>query len=204
MQESQPSVISEEQQKLQKNMEVAMATEGFSSLTGKQQQIIKLSLYMQARAERKEGATDIRKYKNSYDHVYDRNCHSAIFSLEKENLQYLSEDAKANPGFFKAEYTPIKEMIELKKQIEEFGFPCVLHIRGPFNGYYGGLAHSSLVLGHDNKGNIILWEKESYEVKYPYQITTLDQIYDTYGDMFYYGLRKLRNVVKDLPESKIT
>ena len=199
MKESQQSVISEEQKKIQKDMEVVESTEGFFSLTERQKSIIKQSLYLQARAERAMKLDDYIKHKNknSYNYVASRNCHSAVFSLEKENLQGTSEEAKADPDFFKAEYVSVKEISELKKQIEEFGFPCVLHIGTSSSQDPYGKAHSSLVLGHNKEDEIILWEKESYEVRNPYHIITLDQIYDTYGDIFYYGLRKLRAEVKE-------
>lgn len=207
MKESQPNLISEEQKRIQKNMEVVEATEGFSYLTEKQQRIIKQSLYLQVRAERgrKEWQPgETRKYKNTEDYVDNRNCHSAVFFLEKENLQEISENARDDSDFFKAEYVVVKEINALKKQIEEFGFPCVLHIGNSPSQDPSGKAHSSLVLGHNKEGEIILWEKESYDILHPYQVTTLDQIYRTYGDICsYYGLRKLRNGIKDLPESKI-
>lgn len=205
MQETQPSLISKEQENIQKDMEMAMTTEGFSRLTEKQQHIIKLSLYMQARAgreiERWKLGND-RTYISSYDYVSERNCHSAIFSLEKENMRELSEDAKADTNFFKAEYNTVATIDELKRRIEEFGFPCVLHIGRSSSDDAQAKEHSSLVLGHDNAGNIVLWEKESYEAIHPYQITHLNNIYDTYGNIRYYGLRKLRSGLENLSESK--
>ena len=205
MQESQPSLISEEQKKIQKDMEIVQATEGFSRLTEKQKSIIKQSLYLQARAERgrKEWKLgDVRKYKNSEDYVDNRNCHSAVFCLETENMQALSKDAKADSDFFEAEYRPAKKIDELKKQIEEFGFPCALHISILRNSSPNKV-HSSLVLGHDKKNNIVLWEKKSYDVENPYQIVTLDEMYIEYGSEYFYGLRKLRDRVKDLPKSNV-
>ena len=191
MQERQPSLISEEQKKIQKNIEVLQATEGFSRLTEKQKSIIKQSLYLQVRAERgrKEWEPgELRHYKNSEDRIDSTNCHSAVLSLEKEDLQELSKNKKSYPSFFEAEYFPIETIDELKKQIEKFGFPCVLHIRRNSS---SDEMHSSLVLGYDTQGKIVLWEKKGYEMKNPYQVITLDEIYSNYGNK-YYGLRKLR------------
>ena len=195
------NLISEEQKKLQKDMEIVMATEGFSLLTKKQQQILKQSLYIQARAERKteeERYADNHKYKDSQKYVADRNCHNAIIDLEKEkSLQDLPVSAKIEPNFFEAKYVSVKTVDELKKQIEKFGFPCVLHVSSSNkNSDSTTKAHSSLVLGHDNKDNIIVWEKKSFGIPWPYQIITLDQVYNTYGNNYYYGLRKLRSDIK--------
>lgn len=203
MKESQPNLISEEQKNIQKNIEVAENTEGFSCLTEKQQRIIKQSLYLQTRAERgrKEWQPgETRKYKNTEDYVDNRNCHSAVFCLETENVQALSKDAKTDPGFFEAKYHPVKNIDELKKQIEKFGFPCALHVSFPNDRFK---VHSSFVLGHDKKNNIVLWEKKSYDVKNPYQIITLDKMYTEYGSEYLYGIRKLRDKVKDLSKSNV-
>ncbi|GEM_PF-3261500 len=200
MNENIPSLISEEQEKIKKNMEVAQNTEGFSRLTEKQKSIIKLSLYLQARAERGRNewkSGDDRKYMNSEYYVDNRNCHSTICCLEKEDINALSKDAFNDSDFFEAKYNKVETINELKTKIEEFDFPCVLQIGISSSNDPYGKYHSSLALGHDGNNNIILWEKESSELKFPYQIITLDQIYNIYGNV-YYGLRKLRHFdVKD-------
>ena len=89
--------ILEENEKVQKQIEIARATEGFSHLTEKQQQIIKLSLYMQARGERydtDENENILKVNKKSTQYVADKNCHTSILNLENEDMTKAPGDVR--------------------------------------------------------------------------------------------------------------
>lgn len=51
--------------------------------------------------------------------------------------------------------------------------------------------HSCLILGHDNNGKIVVWEKRG--VSGPYNITSLEEVYNRYKkyDGVHWGIRKL-------------
>ncbi|MFA6274175.1 MAG: hypothetical protein WC662_03365 [Candidatus Paceibacterota bacterium] len=199
------NLISEEQKKLQRDMEVVMFTEGFSRLTKKQQQIIKQSLYLQIRATRKDdnGPHGYRydpKYQNSRDYVAEMNCHAAILSLEKEqSLKSFSQaEIKENldNDFFIADYIYVDKINKLKEKAEKFGFPCVVHIKSPLDRpIRADVYHSFLVLGHNKENKIVIWDKAGFEVSHPYRIKTIDNIFDNYGDCSDWGFRKLRSKI---------
>jgi hypothetical protein len=87
--------------------------------------------------------------------------------------------------------------------VESIPYPCVLHLAtDPKDTEDRNYLHSCLVLGPDETGDIIVWEKEGYE--YPYQLTSLSHLYACYTDERYKcfgGVRSLRT--RDHNDSKL-
>lgn len=173
-------------------------TEGYAKLTPRQQQMIRVSLLVTERDDRR-GNPESRK------HIADHNCHGSIVGLEREN--FFNAEAEGLPeGFFNAKYSEInvptgKEIAEnLKGRIIEVGFPCVVHVsdnpKALTPGYVIGShekarpAHSFLVLGEDRRGNTLIWDKEGFSR--PYRIMTLRQVCEDNWDHTIWGVRSLR------------
>lgn len=133
---------------------------------------------------------NIRKYRTSQNHVANWYCHAAIANLEQEK-GFDVEPEKIPDGFFKAEYHSVKSLDDVKKMIEDFGVPCVLHISASMEKFNDSPdhKHSCLVLGVGSNSSIVVWEKQGGGL--PYRVTTIDEVYDTYSNNYYYGLRKL-------------
>lgn len=196
MKESHPehSLLEAEQQKLLEEMNILSQTEGFSHLTERQQLLLKQSLYIQGRSERElEG-----QYKLSKEHIRNWNCFGSIVNLEQEaGLDLIRPETPE--GFFIADYQKVENLEELKKLLKDKGFPLVLHISDTPKGGSAHMYHSCLILGHDDGGKIVIWEKNGMGGSY--QITTLEKVYKKYENYggIYWGVRKL-HVAQDEQE----
>lgn len=198
--------LASEKEKLRRDFALLQSTEGYSKLTPRQQEIIRVSLLLQARADRtlevsKPKSWPLRLFcqdsevffqnPECQDHIESWYCHAAIASLESGQL---SGDfpPKHPDSFFNAAYFEIHNIQEIKKAILFFGFPSVVHINSEPENLTGedSQYHSFLALGYDQAKNIVVWEKEGF--CYPYRITTLKQVYGEYKNFEYWGVRKLR------------
>lgn len=179
--------------------------DGFRRLSPKQQQMIRLSLYVQQRAVRgtDEGSrvnlsistetndvfinplADVdefdkpleNQYRISQQHIYDWYCHAAVTGLEKQVVDekvFYETDVPTllnKTGYEIKSESDIDDFKEIALQGVEM--PVVLHIvvRGiPY--------HSAILLGQDDAGEYILWEKKGFSI--PYQLTTLKEVFNTY------------------------
>lgn len=207
--------LSDEKEEICRDLETLEKTEGYSSLSDRQKQIIRVSLAIQARAER-EGVTDscvnwgvIRRVKRYFKrtseetrylasdrHIIRWYCHGAIASLEDERFE--GEWPKDNPiDFFNASYFEVASEYDVKKAIEYYGFPSVVHVNEDSDNFEGedSQYHSFLALGHNEDGEIVVWHKEGF--RYPYKVTTLRSVFEDYGPSFFWGVRKLKNAATD-------
>lgn len=198
---------------------------GFNKLSPKQQQMIRLSLYIQDRAVRgtDEGSkrslstgqetNDVfinypanvdpfgrpveNQYRISQQHIYDWYCHAAVTGLEKELVDkkvfYETDVPKLlnKTGYEIKHESDIADFIEFA--LEAVEMPAVLHI------LVGGVPyHSAILLGADETGEYILWEKKGFSI--PYQLTTLTEIYHTYASQNQEWLIRPMNVA--LPQNQ--
>jgi hypothetical protein len=179
--------------------------DGFKKLSSKQQQLIRLSLYVQQRAVRGTDAgsadnlgvsdetgdifvnfpkeTDEsnfpieNQYRISQQQIYDWYCHAAVTGLEKEVMDkkvfYETDVPKLlnKNGYEIRSEADITDFIEVA--LESVEMPAVLHVLADGVPY-----HSAILLGKDDTGEYILWEKKGFSI--PYQLTTLKDVYSTY------------------------
>lgn len=203
--------LSDEKKEIDHDLHVLERTEGFADLSDRQKQIIRVTLAVQARANRESvtstyqnlGMVDRVKrflnnrnedsrYCDSRTHITRWYCHGAIASLEEE--EFSGDWPKDNPvHFFDAAYHNVNDELEVKKAIEFCGFPCVVHVNDDSNNNKGEETqyHSFLALGHNDSGEIVVWHKEGFD--YPYQVTTVSEVFDQYGPRYHWGVRKLRS-----------
>ncbi|EKD53188.1 MAG: hypothetical protein ACD_61C00120G0002 [uncultured bacterium] len=196
-----------EREKIKRDLAILEATEGFSLLTPRQRKIIRVSLLLQARAERdmdpyhkndpwyydwhkRSGYSP--KYQGSLQHIIQWDCHGAIASLESG--QPLGYEPPENPkAFYDAEYFELTNAYQVAQAIESVGFPCVVHVNEVLGNIDGEKTqwHSFLALGHDEHKNIVTWEKTGFNL--PYRVARLNQVVDDYSvTTYYWGFRKLR------------
>ena len=183
------------------------STEGFPRLTAKQQQIIRTSLLLQARAERDMHPNHKNdpwyydwldrspfrrpKFKQSLKHIEGWYCHAAIASLEIESLSG-DRPPQILDKFFEAEYLKLESEYELERALRFFGFPAVVHVNSEQNNTAGESTqvHSFLALGYGPEQSIMVWEKNGFS--FPYRVVNLEVVYEEYQSFRYWGLRKLR------------
>lgn len=202
----QSQSLEKEKEKLRSDLAVLEATEGYSKLTPRQQQIIRVSLCIQARAERDmhpnhkndpwyydwfKAEKFLPRYKKSLEHIQKWYCHASVAALETGDLS-PSRPPNCPKEFFDAAYFEIHQESELKKVLEFFDYPSVVHIGCELGKERGEMTkqHTFLALGPNQKGDIIIWEKT--KVRLPYRVTTLSQVYEDYSDSHCWGVRKLR------------
>lgn len=133
-----------------------------------------------------------RKYRKSQNHIADWYCHAAISNLETPIPLDEPPGRDLPENFFKAEYTQVKDYEELKKRIEEFGYPSVVHISQAEKNFdlVDLQVHSFLVLGKNQNDEIIIWDKQGYMLSY--RAGTLQEIYNEYNQSWNsWGIKKL-------------
>lgn len=198
----------ENQRKMyQKDLSLLESTEGFPFLTEKQKKIIRVSLLIQARAERDldpkhkndpwyydwfKFKRDLKPaYRECQEHIKNWYCHSAVASLENGCL--AGERPPEHPKeFFDANYFEVRCEYELERAINFIGYPAVVHAnleKDNFNGE-DTQYHTFLALGHNAENNIVVWEKAGFD--FPYRVTDLSTVYEDYRGLNYWGVRKLR------------
>lgn len=208
--------------------------EGYQALSEKQQQMIRVSLALQQRAERGSDAASARQierlngevvitrrpdepydhtwiddlgkklprtYSNSQNRIDDWYCCAAVEAIEH------AQDFSLTSGSFDYSDSEFFEGIEYHQniassddleafialEIDQRSLPLVLDIG---NDYFPSGVHSALVLGKDSEtGEVTAWEKEA--VGRPFRLVTLAEIFERYGPGFHWGVRPLRDVVKD-------
>ena len=124
----------------------------------------------------------------------------AVASLESEGVN-LGDIRLKDKDFFDAEYNEAGSVDELIDRLNRFGYPCVVHLKSPpYGNSKGYVAHSFLVLGKDDKGDIVVWEKNAPRKKY--QVESLKVTFEankgwnwreTQEKPMIYGIRKLRD-----------
>jgi len=209
--------LEQEKVRLKRDLALLEATKGYSMLSDTQKELIRITLYLQARAERdmhpehindpwyydwmvKDGSKEA-KYQNSLKHIKRWNCHGAIAALERGNLSILEDPPENTREFFNAHYAKIKNESEIRAIIETIGYPCVVHVNEELGNTYGEETqwHSFLALGEISGGKIITWEKIGFEL--PYRVAFLSNIFFEYDYAEYWGFRKLRNIGEKKPHS---
>lgn len=202
--------------KIKDNFKVLEMSAGWKNLTERQQRIIKMSLYVQSRAERTSDPLsafgfieDIdrgrpvtvmkkeytlekpdRKYRLSQNFVSEWYCHYAIKALETNKLPdqiyNLGED------FFDGDYQHDTKDNKIENRIKVFGYPCVVQITRGENEEQRTFnrLHSCLVLGEIN-GQLLVWEKVNGNE--PFAVTTLEVVKSMFNESEnYWGIRKLK------------
>lgn len=198
-----PLSLKEEQQDREDQQELLRSLPGFLTLREEQQRLLTTSLYVQQRAER---ATDeasrrqipegtmverpeiIRRsltglddssgegehlpetYTRSQDHIAMENCHSAVEALAQG--QILNLEVPIEFHSIKSE-SDLEAFIELEIETKEL--PLVLQVR---QASYKYPMHSALILGKDQNGRWMVWEKYGYGL--PYQLVELKSLLSTY------------------------
>lgn len=158
-------------------------TEGWKVLSRKQKEIIAESLTKPFVASGGE----------SGDRASEWYCHAAIWGLEHERS--INDDRPElddiEDAFFEGEYILPTTIDEVRALIRTVGYPAVVHItRDPLLTLLQ--AHTFLVLGEDERGALIVWEKESEDR--PFRLTTLEgnyRLYTAEGKAYYWGARRL-------------
>lgn len=195
-----------EREKYRSDIATLEATEGWSLLTDRQREIIRTTLYLQARAQRDmhpdhkndpwyydwfKKANWTPKYQASMAHILNWYCHVAVYALE--NCDLSAEYPPDCPlEFFDGAYFEVRQYYEITKAIEFFGFPSVVHVSDE-NGNLSGedkKYHTFVAMGHGINGEIVVWEK--IRQREPYRVTTLKQVHNDYSNILYWGVRKLR------------
>lgn len=193
---SKKNPLEEERKERQKTLELLNTLEGFQKLSPKQQQIIRVSLYLEDRTHRTEGR---KKCLKSLEVKRRWNCHLSALLLKYPDNKKILKDGELPEEIIeeinKTEYieseNPKKENIIRK--INETGLPCIVVIsKKEFD--YGtrqnrfSPVHSCVALGKDDSGNIILWQKLGFNG--PFKISVLDRageddrfkgVYQTYS-----------------------
>src|SRR3989339_263798 len=199
--------LGQEREKIVCDFAILEATEGFAQLTEKQREIIRVSLIVQARAERDMDPShkndpwyyDWRKrrglrakYQGSLEHIKQWYCHVAVAALENEDLS-PTRPPNCKREFFDGAYLDIDQEFELRKAVEFFGYPCVVHVSTELGNSSGETTkfHTFLALGHGPKGEIVVWEKQ--RIGLPYRVVSLSQVYDDYSHAHFWGFRNLRS-----------
>ena len=186
---------------------VSQALDGLlGGITEKQREIIRVSLIVQARAERDMDPSHRNdpwhydwhkrrglrpRYSGSLEHIKRWYCHASVAAIENQDLSsFRPQDCPKE--FFDAAYLAIHQEFELKKAVEFFGFPCVVHVSTELGNSYGETTkfHTFLALGHGPEGQIVVWEKK--RIQLPYRVISLSQVYGDYPHAHYWGFRKLR------------
>lgn len=191
-------------------LNVLAGLEGYQKMTPKQQQMLRVSLYTTDRANR-PATTELRErrnildpiivkssgteeYKKSQKHMSRWYCSAAVKALEEE--EPLPEKPKLiGASYFKAEYTHPETLAALEEQIEQCGYPCVVHIRDTQRpGFFSPRLHSFVALGKEN-GQTMIWEKEN--VGRSYNLRPLSEVHAFYKqyakEPLYWGMRPLRH-----------
>lgn len=146
----------------------------------------------------------LRKYESSQNFIGEWYCHAAIAALEAQS-SISAEPSTIPENFFEAEYRIIRAYQQAQDLIDAHGYPCVVHIAlsqpANFNEGHNTVAHSFLALGKNEEGNIIIWDKKNFEL--PFRTTTLQNVYDTYGPDWVYGVRDLRTLKQETETDNI-
>jgi len=200
--------------------------DGFTKLSTKQQQMVRLSLYVQQRAvrgtdpgsqdnigigyetddvfidfpkgENREGVTIENKYRISQRHIYDWYCHATITALKHERVDkklFYQTDVPEllnETGYEIKCEADIIDFIEIALVDSEM--PVVLHVLGS----QVPVLHSAIILGKDNGGTFILWEKKGFSL--PYQLTTLENVFQDYSS---HGQEWLVRPLENIPEENV-
>ncbi len=199
--------LDKEQTKYRHDVAQLEVTEGYALLSEDQRAIIRSTLIVQIRAERDMDPTHKNdpwyydwlknrghrpKYQKSLEHVKQWYCHAAVAALEGQGLSG-TRPPNCQVDFFDGAYLPIDQEFELRKAVEFFGFPCVVHVSTELGNSSGEKTkyHTLLALGHDPEGQIVVWEKQ--RIGLPYRITQLSQVYEDYRHVHCWGFRKLRS-----------
>ncbi|MBT4123800.1 MAG: hypothetical protein HN981_03545 [Candidatus Pacebacteria bacterium] len=165
----------------------------FNNLSLKQQSIIKISLYIQSRNQRVSDSIKKIEYKNTQNHMKNWFCHAAVAYLEgilsENSLQRIPNIPNE---FFETTYNKTNSLNDLYKYLNKFKLPVVISIaNSPEIDYPNAqVLHSLVILGKLN-GQYIVWQKKGF--KLPYEITTLDKIYDSYKNSSFWGIRPLQS-----------
>ncbi len=202
-------------------VDLLSSTEGWGSLSEKQQQYIKTSLYITQRAMRDFGRVPNRRYvedfrssnevgilqqretlkpllpseyTESQDKIAHWNCAHSIFVLENDGVETLPTP-QVDLHFIDSDYAKHVNVDELYSRIDQIGFPCIVQLREPEEGDwidYDQMIHNFLVLGK-NGDDYICWEKVDTGVKY--NVRKLATIFQRNNkDYRVWGVRKLRKL----------
>ncbi len=196
-----------EREKYRIEISVLESTEGWIELSDGQKEILRVTLYLQTRAQRdmdpdhkndpwyydwfRRDKQYTPKYQESLKNIKRWCCHTAVQSLE--NVDLSGEYPKDPPiNFFDADYTSIKSIDGLVEAVESIGFPAVVHISMKPKNKTGRAqqCHSFVIMGHNKSNNLIVWEKQDFHL--PYRVTTLIDVYEQYRAIEFWGIRKLR------------
>lgn len=190
---------------------------GYQRLSEKQQQFIAMSLYIQQRAERatdKASSARIQamperfqssspegvyikhpdhttnepwtRYRESQLSVMTNYCHETVRKLERyanNAKQTATEWSDAGPIRSFEDLESLISLVEARGQP-----PFVVEIAGILDGHRR-LEHTTVLLGKNEGGNWIAWEKSGWHM--PYQLTELSHLYTAYKDCTDWRIREL-------------
>ena len=175
--------------------------EGFKRLTPTQQDMVRMSFYIQDRAERPD--PEEGNYSKSSISVRREWCHHAAFCLENEIAlgQPKREIPYSNDSFVEGMQMANNPSLEqVISSIKEIGFPAVVSIGKKYKDKTS-LAHTLVALGEDSKGEILFWNKKGAG-RHPYLLQSLSNFWTETSNLLpelVVGIRPFRNSASRLP-----
>ncbi len=133
-----------------------------------------------ARSNQKEprGEKQTDKYFKSQLRIMNDFCHDAIAKLEDYRDGELRDSLWVDAGPVTS-FSDVEELVILA--LEQDNFPLVVQIwegRKEENNLTN-LLHSMLLLGKDDRGEYIVWEKSGWHM--PFRLVSLKEVYESYG-----------------------
>jgi hypothetical protein len=188
-----------EQKERSQEHKILKQLEGYKKLSAKQQQMMRLSLYLEDRRARPNPPSP-HNYLDSFAARKWWMCFVAISDLEREKAEphvELKVPELPKPllnEWARAEYieheNPTIEEVEALINTQEF--PCVVVESMPRDGMEKFPSHGILVLGRDKKGELITWEKRMWEGSF--SIGSFKETFETWDllnndGVLYWGVR---------------
>jgi len=128
------------------------------------------------------------RYKKSQVYIMNKNCHRVIAEIEK-----LAEEKNLSRGWsYAGPINSYEDLVELAVLVDKTNKPpYVIEIwhSEPKEDEPLEHAHTTLILGQNNDGEYVVWEKAGFSL--PFQLTTLKQVYDAYHKYSGWRIRQL-------------
>lgn len=178
---------------------------GYHKLTERQQNIIRGSLLVQKWGDIAPTVpeSEVGTYQSARKYTDMFFCCAAVAALERGADLAFDQMLAVPSEFYKAEYEQVPDFAALDRKVADSGFPCVVLV-GNGNPMTAELIegeprdlvhHACVALGRNANGDIIVWEKEGGEAKFPFQLPTLRSVYEAYEDSrTHWAIRFLREL----------
>jgi hypothetical protein len=135
----------------------------------------------------REHPADKGKYFSSQLLIMSEYCHQAISKLESygDEKSPSSEWREAGPI---GSYAELEELIALSQSTDKLPFVAEIWDGTPYE--KGTMrVHSTLLLGKNNEGEFMVWEKTGFHM--PFQLIPLKQVYESYAKYTGWCMRSL-------------